>query len=177
MQSGGHAFAILTRVRTPLHMHNITSCAFCFLFAVLLLSLLLDCLFPSLFCQPEEMTSAAGCLNISTQGKQLESSINDFYIPHTSLILLPHAGYMTHPTALQVLRLPNNSYKNPKLSVLLSQCTSSTIKSEGQSPEKKMGFNICTACVNFRVTQMCLQCVYTVPPEKVFRELHLQKAS
>lgn len=108
-----NVFAILARARTPLHMHSITLCAFCFLFALLLLSLLLDCLFPSLICLPEEVTSAAGCLNISTQGKQLESSINYFCIPctSTSLILLPHTGYMTHSTALQVLRLPNNSYK------------------------------------------------------------------
>lgn len=123
-----NVFGILAGARTPLHMHSITSCTFCFLFALLLLSLLLDCLFPSLICLAEEVTSAAGCLNISTQGKQLKSSINDFYIPctSTSLILLPHTGYMTHSTALQVLRLPNNSYNTTtcqfyEVSALLQQ--------------------------------------------------------
>lgn len=45
--------------------------------------------------------------------KWLESSINYFLIPWTliSLILLPHAGYMMHAMALQLLRLPNDSYK------------------------------------------------------------------
>lgn len=44
-----------------------------------------------------------------------------------------------------------------------------------QSSVHKGGFPTCTACVNSRVTQTCLQT--TVPPGKAFRLLYAQRAS
>lgn len=182
MQSGGHVFAILAGSG----LLYICTISLWVLFVFLLLFYSCPCCYTLFFhpcsaCPKKWPVLKAVWTSQLKTGKQLESSINDFYKTHTStfLILLPHAGYMTHSTALQVLRLANNSYKPTtcqfsEVSALLQQLRVGK-KKKKQSPVKKMRFITCTACVNFRVTKMYLQA--TVPLGKVFRELHLQRAS
>lgn len=114
MQSGGHVFAILAGSG----LLYICTISLWVLFVFLLLFYSGPCCYTLFFhpcsaCPKKWPVLKAVWTSQLKTGKQLESSINDFYKTRTStfLIILPHAGYMTHSTALQVLRLANNSYK------------------------------------------------------------------